>query len=174
MRAQWGLVGQEPTLFARTLRENIAYGDNSREVSMDEIIEAAKQANVHTFIASLPMGYETVVGGGGGGSALSGGQKQRVAIARALVRKPRLLLLDEATSALDAHSEKAVQEALEVAAQGRTTIMIAHRLATIRNVDVIYVIDRGVVAESGTHEELVRKRGLYYELWQQQGPSDLA
>ncbi|KAJ2943305.1 hypothetical protein O0L34_g12112 [Tuta absoluta] len=174
LRSQWGLVGQEPTLFARSLRENIAYGDNSREVSMDEIIEAAKQANVHSFIASLPMGYETVVGGGGGGSALSGGQKQRVAIARALVRKPRLLLLDEATSALDAHSEKAVQEALEVAAQGRTTIMIAHRLATIRNVDVIYVIDRGVVAESGTHEELVRKRGLYYELWQQQGPSELA
>lgn len=124
-------------------------------------------------IVSCAQGYETVVGGGGGGggASLSGGQKQRVCIARALVREPRVLLLDEATSALDAASERAVQVALEVAARGRTTLIIAHRLATVRHAHTICVVDRGVVAERGSHDDLVRRRGLYWELLQQQGAS---
>ncbi|XP_063545625.1 multidrug resistance protein homolog 49-like [Cydia strobilella] len=168
LRSQLGLVQQEPALFERSIRENIAYGDVTRKVSMDEIIHAAEQANVHSFIASLPQGYETRLGQGG--ASLSGGQKQRIAIARALVRRPRVLLLDEATSALDANSEKTVQLALEAASEGRTTITIAHRLATVRHHDLIAVVDKGVVAEIGSHEELAHKRGLYWELLQQQGP----
>ncbi|XP_072948561.1 multidrug resistance protein homolog 49-like [Epargyreus clarus] len=168
LRSQLGLVQQEPALFERSIRDNIAYGDTSRQVPLDEIIEAAKQANVHNFVASLPLGYDTVLEAGS--AALSGGQKQRVAIARALLRKPRVLLLDEATSALDATSEKTVQAALEAASKDRTTVIIAHRLATVRHAHIICVVDRGVVAESGSHEELVRKRGLYWELLQQQGP----
>ncbi|XP_013176743.1 PREDICTED: multidrug resistance protein homolog 49-like [Papilio xuthus] len=170
LRAQLGLVQQEPALFERSVRDNIAYGDASREVPLDEVIDAAKQANVHDFIASLPLGYDTVLEAGS--AALSGGQKQRVAIARALLRRPRVLLLDEATSALDAASEKAVQAALEAASRGRTTIIIAHRLATVRHAHTICLIDKGVVAESGSHEELVRKRGRYWELLQQQAPAE--
>ncbi|KAM3956211.1 LOW QUALITY PROTEIN: multidrug resistance protein homolog 49 [Aphomia sociella] len=169
LRAQLGLVQQEPVVFERTIMENIAYGDNSREVGIDEVIEAAKQANIHTFIAGLPMGYGTRLEAGGG--ALSGGQKQRVA-RRALLRRPRLLLLDEATSALDAAGERSVQAALEAAARGRSTVIIAHRLATVRHAHTIALIDKGVVAESGTHDELVRKRGLYWELLQQQSPHE--
>ncbi|CAH2056009.1 unnamed protein product, partial [Iphiclides podalirius] len=166
LRAQLGLVQQEPALFERSLRDNIAYGDNSRVVPLDEVIHAAKQANVHDFISSLPLGYDTVLEAGS--AALSGGQKQRVAIARALLRRPRVLLLDEATSALDAASEKAVQGALEAASRDRTTIIIAHRLATVRHAHTICLVDQGVVVESGSHEELVRRRGLYWRLLQQQ------
>ncbi|CAK1546564.1 unnamed protein product [Leptosia nina] len=172
LRAQLGLVQQEPVMFERSIRDNIAYGDNGREVGMDEIIDAATKANVHGFVASLPLGYDTVLEAGS--AALSGGQKQRVAIARALVRDPRVLLLDEATSALDAASEKVVQAALETASRGRTTVIIAHRLATIRHADIICVVDKGAVAESGSHEELVKRRGLYWELLQQQAPNDAA
>ncbi|XP_028169176.1 phosphatidylcholine translocator ABCB4-like [Ostrinia furnacalis] len=172
LRAQLGLVAQEPALFSRSIRDNIAYGDNSRAVPLEEIIDAAQKANVHAFIAQLPLGYDTELGSGG--AALSGGQKQRVAIARALLRDPRVLLLDEATSALDANSEKTVQAALEVASASRTTVIIAHRLATVRNADTIAVIDKGVVAESGSHEELVRMRGMYWDLLKQQGPVDSA
>ncbi|CAL1526271.1 unnamed protein product [Lymnaea stagnalis] len=162
LRAQIGIVSQEPILFDRSIAENIAYGDNSRVVSMDEIIRAARGANIHDFISSLPHGYDTNVGSKG--TQLSGGQKQRVAIARALVRNPKILLLDEATSALDTESEKVVQEALDKAREGRTCVVIAHRLSTIKNADKICVVSHGKVAETGTHNELMSKQGLYYKL----------
>nr|CAD7571680.1 unnamed protein product [Timema californicum] len=167
LRSQLGIVSQEPVLFDRTIADNIAYGDNNREVSMDEIIQAAKEANIHTFISSLPLGYETRMGEKG--AQLSGGQKQRVAIARALIRNPKILLLDEATSALDTESEKVVQEALDKAKEGRTCITIAHRLSTIQDADVICVIDKGVVSELGTHSQLLSQRGIYYKLHKLQG-----
>nr|XP_045615136.1 ATP-dependent translocase ABCB1-like [Procambarus clarkii] len=162
VRRQLGLVSQEPVLFDRTVAENIAYGDNSRLVSREEIVWAAQQANIHAFVESLPDAYETRVGPKG--TQLSGGQKQRIAIARALVRNPSVLLLDEATSALDTESEKAVQEALERAQEGRTCIVIAHRLSTVQGADSIAVVDGGRVVESGTHRELLQKRGHYYAL----------
>jgi len=162
LRSQIGLVSQEPILFDRSIGENIAYGDNSRTPTMDEIIQAAREANIHNFIDSLPQGYDTNVGDKG--AQLSGGQKQRVAIARALLRNPKILLLDEATSALDTESEKIVQEALDRAQQGRTCIVIAHRLSTIQNADCIVVFHNGQVAELGTHSELLAHKGLYYKL----------
>ncbi|XP_016920161.1 multidrug resistance protein homolog 49 isoform X1 [Apis cerana] len=162
LRSQLGVVGQEPVLFDRTIAENIAYGDNFRLVPMDEIIEAAKKSNIHSFVSSLPLGYDTRLGSKG--TQLSGGQKQRIAIARALVRNPRVLLLDEATSALDTQSEKVVQAALDKAMEGRTCITIAHRLATIRNADVICVLEKGTVAEMGTHDDLIAADGLYAHL----------
>lgn len=167
LRKQLGIVSQEPALFDRTIAENIAYGDNSREVRQDEIIEAAKKANIHNFISSLPLGYETRLGERG--TQLSGGQKQRVAIARALLRNPKILLLDEATSALDAESEKVVQEALESAMIGRTCLTIAHRLSTIIDSDMILVFDAGKIVEKGTHKELLALRGVYYNLYRLQG-----
>ncbi|XP_036452536.1 ATP-dependent translocase ABCB1 isoform X2 [Colossoma macropomum] len=162
LRSQLGLVSQEPILFDCTIAENIQYGDNSRVVSQEEIVEAAISANIHNFILSLPEKYNTRVGDKG--TQLSGGQKQRIAIARALVRKPRVLLLDEATSALDTESEKVVQKALDDARQGRTCIIIAHRLTTIQNADIIAVIQNGQVAEQGTHSELMAKQEAYYAL----------
>ncbi|XP_046555643.1 phosphatidylcholine translocator ABCB4-like [Haliotis rubra] len=162
LRSQIGIVSQEPILFDSSIAENIAYGDNSREVTMAEIIEAARAANIHSFISSLPAGYDTNVGDKG--AQLSGGQKQRVAIARALVRNPKILLLDEATSALDTESEKVVQEALDKAREGRTSIVIAHRLSTIQNADKIAVIRHGKVAELGRHNDLMAKQGFYYKL----------
>merc|ERR1719391_663904 len=163
VRSKIGLVSQEPVLFNRSIAENIMYGDNERSVSMEEVVTAARAANIHQFVAALPNGYETSVGGKG--TQLSGGQKQRVAIARALIRNPGILLLDEATSALDTESEKIVQDALEAAQKGRTSITIAHRLSTIINVDVIFVIDKGQVAEFGSHEELLQRKGKYFKLW---------
>uniref|UniRef100_A0A2A4J7A7 ABC-type xenobiotic transporter n=1 Tax=Heliothis virescens TaxID=7102 RepID=A0A2A4J7A7_HELVI len=162
LRRQLGVVQQEPVLFDRTLAENIAYGDNHRKVTMHEIVAAAKAANIHSFIVSLPKGYDTNLGSGG--AQLSGGQKQRVCIARALIRSPRLLLLDEATSALDANSERAVSEALEKAAKGRTCITIAHRLSTIRDADLICVLDKGKIVERGSHSELISQRGFYWKM----------
>ncbi|KAK6623968.1 hypothetical protein RUM44_010825 [Polyplax serrata] len=162
LRQRLGLVSQEPVLFDRTIEENIAYGDNSRVVPLQEVIEAARAANIHNFIASLPEGYNTRLGIAG--TQLSGGQKQRIAIARALVRNPQILLLDEATSALDPQSESVVQEALDNASSGRTTITIAHRLGAVRNADVIYVLDKGSVKESGTHQELMNQKGIYHSM----------
>lgn len=163
IRSHLGLVSQEPILFDRTIAENIAYGDNSRTIPLAEIIEAAKSANIHEFISGLPKGYET--GLGNKGAQLSGGQKQRIAIARALVRNPKILLLDEATSALDTHSEKVVQAALDKARTGRTCIMIAHRLTTIHNADLICVVEGGEVVEKGTHDQLMKLGKKYAKLY---------
>ncbi|KAL2081432.1 hypothetical protein ACEWY4_023285 [Coilia grayii] len=162
LRAQIGIVSQEPVLFDCSIAENIAYGDNTRTVSTEEIVEAAKKAFLHDYVTSLPQGYDTPVGAQG--SQLSRGQKQRIAIARAIVRKPKILLLDEATSALDTESEKTVQAALDDARQGRTCITIAHRLSTIQSADIIAVMSQGVVIEKGTHEELMAKKAAYYQL----------
>ncbi|GFS95723.1 ATP-dependent translocase ABCB1 [Nephila pilipes] len=162
LRSHIGVVSQEPVLFSYSIAENIAYGDNSKPMDMNKVIQAARQANIHNFIKSLPQGYDTPVGDKG--TQLSGGQKQRVAIARALLRDPKILLLDEATSALDAESEKIVQDALDKARSGRTCLVIAHRLTTIQNADVIIVIHKGKVVEKGTHQELLNKKGHYYNL----------
>lgn len=163
VRSKLSIVSQEPILFNRTLAENIAYGDNSKEVTMEDIIQAARKANIHQFISNLPQGYETSVGEKG--TQLSGGQKQRIAIARALIRNPPILLLDEATSALDMESEKQVQSALDSAQEGRTSITIAHRLSTVKNCDIIFVVNQGRIDECGTHEELLQKKRTYYKLW---------
>uniref|UniRef100_A0A674DD21 ATP-binding cassette, sub-family B (MDR/TAP), member 4 n=1 Tax=Salmo trutta TaxID=8032 RepID=A0A674DD21_SALTR len=162
LRAQMGIVSQEPVLFDCSLAENIAYGDNTRKVTMEEIQSAAKAANIHSFIDDLPQKYDTQAGDKG--TQLSGGQKQRIAIARAILRNPKVLLLDEATSALDTESERVVQEALDVARQGRTCIVVAHRLSTIQNADLIAVFQKGVVVEQGTHQQLLCQRGVYYSL----------
>lgn len=160
LRSQIGVVNQEPVLFSSSIIDNIRFGRDN--LTQEEIIEAAKNANAHDFIMKLPDKYDTLVGDRG--SQLSGGQKQRIAIARALVRNPKILLLDEATSALDNESESIVQEALDQASHGRTTIIVAHRLSTIRNANVIFALDKGKVAESGTHDELMAKKGIYYTL----------
>ena len=165
LRSHMAIVGQEPVLFNVSIKENIAYGAIGEFTDAD-IIEAAKLANIHDFIANLPNGYETLVGEKGG--LLSGGQKQRIAIARAMIRKPKVLLLDEATSALDSESERVVQTALDVAAKDRTSLIIAHRLSSIQGADRIYVIKEGKVAESGTHSELLTLKGDYYILASQQ------
>ncbi|KAL2528798.1 ABC transporter B family member 15 [Forsythia ovata] len=161
LRSQMGLVSQEPALFATSIKENILFG--KEDASMEEVIEAAKASNAHNFISQLPQGYDTQVGERG--VQLSGGQKQRIAIARAIIKAPKILLLDEATSALDSESERVVQEALDMAAVGRTTIIIAHRLSTIRNADIIEVVQNGQVVEMGSHDELIEdEHGLYTSL----------
>uniref|UniRef100_A0A8C5I326 ATP-binding cassette sub-family B member 5 n=1 Tax=Gouania willdenowi TaxID=441366 RepID=A0A8C5I326_GOUWI len=162
LRSQIGIVSQEPVLFDCTLAENIAYGDNSRSVTIDEIRAAAKAANIHSFIDNLPEKYNTQAGDKG--TQLSGGQKQRIAIARAILRNPKILLLDEATSALDTESEKVVQEALDQASKGRTCIVVAHRLSTIQNADRIAVFQGGIVVEQGTHQQLLARKGVYHML----------
>ncbi|RXK41700.1 ATP-binding cassette, subfamily B (MDR/TAP), member 1 [Tremella mesenterica] len=170
-RSEMALVSQEPTLYAGTVRFNVLLGANKPmdQVTQEEIVRACKDANIYDFIMSLPDGFETEVGGKG--SQLSGGQKQRIAIARALIRNPKILLLDEATSALDSQSERVVQDALDRAAKGRTTIAIAHRLSTIQRADIIYCFGEGKVIEKGTHNELLAKRGAYWELVQMQNLS---
>ncbi|XP_074708008.1 mitochondrial potassium channel ATP-binding subunit isoform X2 [Strix uralensis] len=159
-----GFISQEPVLFGTTIMENIRFGKPG--ASDAEVYAAAQLANADGFIRSFPEGYDTVVGERG--VTLSGGQKQRVAIARALLKDPPILILDEATSALDAQSEKVVQEALDRAVTGRTVLLIAHRLSTIRGADLIVVLAQGRVAEAGTHEDLVRRGGLYAELIRRQ------
>nr|QVT92287.1 ABC transporter [Salvia miltiorrhiza] len=162
LRQQMGLVSQEPVLFNDTIRANIAYGKEG-EATEAEIIAAAEQANAHKFISGLQQGYDTVVGERG--VQLSGGQKQRVAIARAIIKSPKILLLDEATSALDAESERVVQDALDQAMLNRTTVVVAHRLSTIKTADVIAVVKNGVIAEKGKHQSLISiKDGIYASL----------
>ena len=161
LRNQIGIVSQEPVLFNVSIAENISYG--KEDATMEEIEKAAEAANAHDFISELPDGYNTLVGEGG--SQLSGGEKQRIAIARALVRDPKILLLDEATSALDAENVKVVQNALDKAREGRTTIIITHQLSTIQTADVIIAIDKGRIVEMGSHDELMANgSGLYYGL----------
>ncbi|KAE9612767.1 hypothetical protein Lal_00005852 [Lupinus albus] len=164
LRNHVALVSQEPTLFGGTIRENIAYGASDSNTNEAEIIEAAKASNAHDFIASLKEGYDTFCGDKG--VQLSGGQKQRIAIARAILKNPEVLLLDEATSALDSQSEKLVQDALERVMIGRTSVVVAHRLSTIQNCDVIAVLGKGKVVEKGTHSSLLGKgpTGAYYSL----------
>ncbi|XP_028411655.1 multidrug resistance protein 1-like isoform X2 [Dendronephthya gigantea] len=166
LRSQIAIVSQEPVLFDMTIKENISYADTTGNLSDTDIIKAAKLANIHEFIMSLPKGYDTVVGDKG--TLLSGGQKQRIAIARAMVRDPKILLFDEATSALDAESEKVVQNALRKACVGRTTIVIAHHLSTIQHADAIIVMRKGKVAEQGTHNQLLALKGIYYTLFKAQ------
>ncbi|KQK09335.1 ABC transporter B family member 4 isoform X2 [Brachypodium distachyon] len=162
LRDQTGLVSQEPVLFNDTIRANIAYGKDG-ELTEEELIAAAKASNAHEFISSLPQGYDTTVGERG--IQLSGGQKQRVAIARAILKDPKILLLDEATSALDAESERIVQAALDHVMVGRTTVVVAHRLSTIKNADIIAVLKDGAIVEKGRHEALMNiKDGMYTSL----------
>ncbi|CAF3733962.1 unnamed protein product, partial [Rotaria sordida] len=159
----FGLVSQEPILFDLTIAENIAYG--LENVPMEDIINAASKACIHQFIEQLPQGYETKVGMKG--SFMSGGEKQRIAIARVLIRRPKVLLLDEATSAMDSHNEQIIQEVLEQTQTedpSRTLLIIAHRLSTIRSCDLICVLDRGHIVESGTHTELIQRHGIYYKM----------
>jgi len=156
-----GYVSQDTFIYNATIRENIAFGGDYSDY---QIIEAAEKANIHTFIATLPLGYESVVGDQG--LKLSGGEKQRIAIARALVRNPEILVLDEATSNLDNESESLVQDAINRVSGNVTTFIIAHRLSTIRNADTIYVMSSGRIVESGSHDELMEKRGRYFDLYE--------
>ncbi|KAL6899210.1 hypothetical protein ACP4OV_005868 [Aristida adscensionis] len=161
LRAQMGLVNQEPVLFATSIMENILFG--KEDATMEEVISASKAANAHDFILQLPQGYDTQVGERG--VQMSGGQKQRIAIARAIIKSPNVLLLDEATSALDTESECIVQEALDFASTGRTNIIIAHRFSTIKNANIIAVIQFGEIKEMGSYDELIaNENGLYRSL----------
>lgn len=164
LRRKIGIVQQDTFLFTGSIRDNIAYGDF--DASDDEIIRAARLANIHEFIEGLPDKYDTFVGERG--VMLSGGQKQRISIARVFLKNPPLLILDEATSALDNTTEAAIQQALDGLSEGRTTLVVAHRLSTVRNVDKIFVIAENGIVESGSHEELLGKNGVYAELWNAQ------
>ena len=164
LRLNIAYVPQEPILFHRTLEENIKYGNPN--ATRKQVILAAKKAHAHEFMSNLPQGYDTLVGERG--IKLSGGERQRVAIARAMLKNAPILVLDEATSSLDATSEKLIQEAFEEASKGRTTIVIAHRLATVKSLDRIIVLEKGVIVEEGTHNSLLRKKGRYYDLYTHQ------
>jgi len=164
LRGAMGLVSQDVFLFHGTVRENIAYG--SFDAPLERIVEAARIAEAHEFVMALPQGYDTVVGERG--QKLSGGQRQRISIARAVLKDPPVLLLDEATSSVDNETEAAIQRSLETIAKGRTTILIAHRLSTVRHADTIFVLERGALRERGSHEELLAREGLYASLWRVQ------
>jgi ATP-binding cassette subfamily B protein len=164
LRRHIGLVLQENHMFSETIARNIAFGD--AEPDLDRLLTAAQTAGAHDFIMRLPLGYETKIGESG--LSLSGGQKQRIAIARAIYNNPSILIFDEATSALDTESERAIQDNLDRLMQGRTTILVAHRLSTIREADSIVVLEKGMVAEVGNHDQLMAQRGLYFYLSSQQ------
>jgi ATP-binding cassette subfamily B protein len=164
MRRQIGIVLQEPFLFNGTIAENIAYG--KPHASFEEIITAARAANAHNFILAKSDGYDTIVGERG--AKLSGGERQRISIARAILHDPRVLILDEATSSVDVETEKQIQEAIGRLIQGRTTFAIAHRLSTLRNATRLIVLEKGEIAEMGTHAELMEKKGVFYKLVESQ------
>ncbi|MEJ2757384.1 MAG: ABC transporter ATP-binding protein, partial [Anaerolineales bacterium] len=164
LRGAIGFVSQDVFLFHGTVRENITYG--TFDATIDQITQAAKIAEAHEFIMELPNGYDTIVGERG--QKLSGGQRQRISIARAVVKNPPVLILDEATSSVDNETEAAIQRSMDRISVGRTTIIIAHRLSTIRNADTIFVLEKGLLKENGTHEELLSKEGLYAGLWKVQ------
>jgi subfamily B ATP-binding cassette protein MsbA len=164
LRGFMGIVPQDTVLFATSVRENIAYGRS--EATEEEIVAAAQAAQAHEFVQALPQGYDTEIGERG--AKLSGGQRQRIAIARALLRDPRVLILDEATSSLDAESESAVQAAIARLLEGRTALIVAHRLSTIRNADRIVVLERGRIVEEGSHDQLMAAGGLYRALYETQ------
>jgi len=161
LRKQIGIVPQETFLFSDTVRNNIAFG--RPDASFEEVVEAAKAAQAHEFISKLPKGYETRVGERGIG--LSGGEKQRIAIARALLTNPRILILDEATSSVDAETEYALQVALDRLMRGRTSLVIAQRLSTVKNAHKVVVLKDGMVVEEGTHEELLQRGGEYTQIY---------
>ncbi|GKT54240.1 ABC transporter [Colletotrichum tofieldiae] len=165
-RKNISLVAQEPCMFQGTIRENIFLGIDAETISDERLHQVCRDASIHDFIVSLPDGYNTDIGSKG--FSLSGGQKQRISIARALIRDPKILLLDEATSSLDSESEKLVQAAFERASKGRTMICVAHRLATVQNADVIFVLGEGKVLEKGTHNELLKMQGVYWHMCQSQ------
>lgn len=165
IRNQIGIVSQEPILISSTIADNIKYGNPT--ATLPDIEKAARAANAYDFISQFPEGFATKVGEKG--IQLSGGQKQRVAIARALLKNPKILILDEATSNLDTASEHLVQEALQRLTVGRTTLVIAHRLATVKDADIIFVLQEGQIVQQGKHEQLARDHeGLYYQLLQRQ------
>ena len=164
LRGGIGMVTQDTYLFNGTIRENLLYAKPS--ATQEEIEDACRTASIHDFIMSQPEGYDTQVGNRG--LKLSGGEKQRISIARVMLKNPSILILDEATSALDSISENAIQSALEIMMQGRTSIVIAHRLSTILKADRILVVKDGVIAEEGTHDELLEKNGVYRELYETQ------
>ncbi|KAK6207725.1 ABC transporter [Colletotrichum tabaci] len=165
-RKNLSLVAQEPCMFQGTIRENICLGVDADAISDERIHQVCRDASIHDFIVSLPEGYNTDIGSKG--FSLSGGQKQRISIARALIRDPKILLLDEATSSLDSESEKLVQAAFERASKGRTMICVAHRLATVQNADVIFVFGEGKLLEKGTHNELLKMQGVYWQMCESQ------
>jgi len=171
LRSQMAFVEQEPFLFSRTIRENIAYGVD-RDVSDEEIIAAARAAAIHDSIENFPEGYDTLVGERG--VTLSGGQKQRIAIARAILRNPRILILDDATSSVDAETEELIQQALFNLMEGRTSFIIAHRFQTVMNADLIIVLDHGEIVQMGTHEELIQQPGFYRDIYELQSKIDEA
>jgi ABC-type multidrug transport system fused ATPase/permease subunit len=164
LRSQMSMVLQEPFLFSGTVMENIRYG--RLDATDDEVIEAAKIANADEFINRLPKGYDTQVGERGG--LLSQGQRQLISIARAILADPRILILDEATASVDTRTEKLIQQALDRLLEGRTSFVIAHRLSTVRNADLIVTLDEGQVIETGNHQELLEKDGLYADLYRRQ------
>jgi ABC-type bacteriocin/lantibiotic exporters, contain an N-terminal double-glycine peptidase domain len=168
LRRQIGLVTQDIILFNDTVRNNIAYGQN--DIPLEKITAAARLAMAHDFIMALPQGYDTLIGEKGG--LLSSGQRQRIALARAIVRDPAVLILDEATSALDSESERLIQLALSNIIKERTTIIIAHRIWTVRHADRILVVDRGRIVEMGSHEELYALNGIYRKLYDLQFPEE--
>jgi ATP-binding cassette subfamily B protein len=164
LRRAIGFVSQDVSLFDGSIRDNILYG--RPDASFEDVVEAARAAEAHAFIEALPDGYDTAVGERG--KKLSGGQRQRISIARTMLKNPPILILDEATSAVDNETEAAIQLSIDRISRDRTTVMIAHRLSTVRNADMIHVLEEGRIVESGSHEKLLRRKGIYAGLWRVQ------